>query len=170
MKLSLPPKLVGKLVWVLVISFCKIFIPSYVFGALLCRNWPFSLPNRLTLWTTLISNMLAHLFLAEQMFLQSNLPPLWSHVLLSKTSLLQGTMQSHQCSLPWGLFNFFISKGLLSHQETSSPLTNCALSPGKHHSSPTSIIHQNYDFHELLSILNLIHLCVIKQNYHKKTS
>jgi hypothetical protein len=28
MKLSLPPKLVGKLVWVLVISLCKIFIPS----------------------------------------------------------------------------------------------------------------------------------------------
>ncbi len=29
MKLSLPPKLVEKLVWVPVISFCKIFIPSY---------------------------------------------------------------------------------------------------------------------------------------------
>ncbi len=28
MKLSLPSKLVGKLVWVPVISFCKIFIPS----------------------------------------------------------------------------------------------------------------------------------------------
>jgi hypothetical protein len=30
-------------------SFCKNFIPSYVFDALLCRNWPFSAPNRLTL-------------------------------------------------------------------------------------------------------------------------
>jgi len=38
-----------KLVWVLVISFSKIFIPSYPFDALLCRNWPFSPPNRLTL-------------------------------------------------------------------------------------------------------------------------
>jgi hypothetical protein len=33
-KLNLP-KLVEKLVWVPVISFCKIFIPSYVFDALL---------------------------------------------------------------------------------------------------------------------------------------
>jgi hypothetical protein len=32
MKLNLPPKLVEKLVWVLVISFCKIFIPNYMFG------------------------------------------------------------------------------------------------------------------------------------------
>ncbi len=55
MKLSLPPKLVEKLVWVpAVISFCKIFIPSYGFDALLCRNWPFSPPNRLTLRTTLL--------------------------------------------------------------------------------------------------------------------
>jgi hypothetical protein len=38
-KLSLPPKLVEKLVWVPVISYCKIFIPSYAFDALLCRNW-----------------------------------------------------------------------------------------------------------------------------------
>jgi hypothetical protein len=36
MKLSLAPKLVEKLVWVPVISFWKIFIPSYVFDALLC--------------------------------------------------------------------------------------------------------------------------------------
>jgi hypothetical protein len=38
MKLSLPGKLVEKLVWVPVISFYKIFnfIPSYVFDALLC--------------------------------------------------------------------------------------------------------------------------------------
>jgi hypothetical protein len=55
MKLSLPPKLVGKLVWVPVTSFCKIFIPSYAFDALLCRNWPFSPPNRLTLRITLIN-------------------------------------------------------------------------------------------------------------------
>ncbi len=52
MKLSLPPKQVEKLVWVPVISFCKIFNPSYAFDALLCRNWPFSPPNRLTLWRT----------------------------------------------------------------------------------------------------------------------
>jgi hypothetical protein len=38
MKLSLPPKLVEKLVWVPVISFCRIFILSYTFDALLCRN------------------------------------------------------------------------------------------------------------------------------------
>jgi hypothetical protein len=31
------------------ISFCKIVISSYPFDALLCRNWPFSPPNRVTL-------------------------------------------------------------------------------------------------------------------------
>ncbi len=38
MKLSLPENLVEKLVWVPIISFCKIFnfIPSYVFDALSC--------------------------------------------------------------------------------------------------------------------------------------
>jgi hypothetical protein len=35
MKLSSPPKLVEKLVWVLY----KNFIPSYAFDALLCQNW-----------------------------------------------------------------------------------------------------------------------------------
>jgi hypothetical protein len=60
MKLSLPPKLVEKLVWVPVISFCKIFIPSYAFDALLCRNWPFSPPNRLTLRTTLMHSLLTY--------------------------------------------------------------------------------------------------------------
>ncbi len=54
MKLSLPPKLVEKLVWVPVISFCKIFIPSYTFDALLRQNWSFSPPNRLTLRITLL--------------------------------------------------------------------------------------------------------------------
>jgi len=35
-----------QLVWVPVILLCKIFIPSYVFDALLlCWNWPFSPPN-----------------------------------------------------------------------------------------------------------------------------
>jgi hypothetical protein len=52
MKLSLPPKLVEKLVWVLVISLGKIFIPRYAFDGLLCWTWPFSPPNRLTLWIT----------------------------------------------------------------------------------------------------------------------
>jgi hypothetical protein len=47
-------KLVEKLLWVPIISFCKIFIPSYVFDALLCRNWPFSPPNHLTIWITLL--------------------------------------------------------------------------------------------------------------------
>ncbi len=36
MKLSLPPKLVEKLVWVPVILFCKISFPMYAFDALLC--------------------------------------------------------------------------------------------------------------------------------------
>jgi hypothetical protein len=43
-----------KLVWVPVISFCKIFIPSYVFDPLLCRNRPSSSPNRKTLPITLM--------------------------------------------------------------------------------------------------------------------
>jgi hypothetical protein len=33
----------------------EIFIPSYTFDALLCRNWPFSPPNRETLQITLLS-------------------------------------------------------------------------------------------------------------------
>ncbi len=33
---------------------CKILIPSYAFDVLLCQNWPFSPPNRMTLQTTLI--------------------------------------------------------------------------------------------------------------------
>jgi hypothetical protein len=54
MKLSLPPKLVEKLVCVPklveklvcvpVISFCKIFIPSFAFAALLCRETGCSRP------------------------------------------------------------------------------------------------------------------------------
>jgi hypothetical protein len=35
MKLNLPPKLMEKLVWVPVISFCKIFIAGYLLDALL---------------------------------------------------------------------------------------------------------------------------------------
>jgi hypothetical protein len=54
MKLGLPPKLSEQLVWVPVILLCKIFIPNYVFDALLCWNWPFSPPNRRTAWTTLL--------------------------------------------------------------------------------------------------------------------
>jgi hypothetical protein len=52
MKFSLPPKLVENLVWVPGISLCKIFISSYTFNGLLCRNWP--LPNRETLQMTLL--------------------------------------------------------------------------------------------------------------------
>jgi hypothetical protein len=57
MKLSLPSKLVEKPVWVPVISLCKIFIPSYVFDALLyAETGPFSPPNRGSLRITLIHN------------------------------------------------------------------------------------------------------------------
>jgi hypothetical protein len=54
MKLNLPSKLVEKLLSVPVTSFCKIFIPSYVFDALFCQNWPFSPPNHTTLRISLI--------------------------------------------------------------------------------------------------------------------
>jgi len=54
MKLSLQPKLVEKLVWVPAISFSKILILSYVFDALVCRNWAFLPPNREALHITLI--------------------------------------------------------------------------------------------------------------------
>ncbi len=47
-------KLVKKLVWIPVISFCKSFILSYVFDGMLCQNWPFSPPSRLTLRITLL--------------------------------------------------------------------------------------------------------------------
>ncbi len=53
-KRNLPPKLVKKLVWIPVISFCKIFILSYVFDCMLCRNWPFWPPSRVTLRITLL--------------------------------------------------------------------------------------------------------------------
>jgi hypothetical protein len=53
MKLSLPPKLVEKLVWVPVLALCKIFILSYMPDAILWENWPFSPPNRVTIWITL---------------------------------------------------------------------------------------------------------------------
>jgi hypothetical protein len=43
-------------VWVPVISFCKILNPSYTFDALLCRSWPFSPPNRLTLRISLFGS------------------------------------------------------------------------------------------------------------------
>jgi hypothetical protein len=49
---NLQPKLVEKLVWVPLLLFCKIFVHSDVFDALLCRNWPFSPPNRLTIAIT----------------------------------------------------------------------------------------------------------------------
>jgi hypothetical protein len=48
MKLSLPPKLVEKL-----LHFVKILFPVRWVDAQLCRNWPFSLPNRMTLRITL---------------------------------------------------------------------------------------------------------------------
>ncbi len=61
MKLSLPPKLVEKLVWVAVIWFCKIFIPSWVFDAPLCWNWLFTPPNGLTLCITLFYDNLLNI-------------------------------------------------------------------------------------------------------------
>jgi hypothetical protein len=51
MKLCLPPKLVEKLVWVSVISFCKIFIPSYAYYVQTGRSRP---PNQRTLHITLM--------------------------------------------------------------------------------------------------------------------
>jgi hypothetical protein len=54
MKLSIPPELVEKLVWVPVILFYKISFPVTCLMPLLCRNWPFSPPNRLTVQITLI--------------------------------------------------------------------------------------------------------------------
>jgi hypothetical protein len=48
-------KIGGKLVWVPVISLCKIYIPSYTFDALLSQTWQFSPPNRGTLLITLIA-------------------------------------------------------------------------------------------------------------------
>jgi hypothetical protein len=62
MKLSLAPKLLEKLVWVPVILFCKIFIPGYMFDALLCRNWQLSPPKGVTLWITLLLVSLSHLY------------------------------------------------------------------------------------------------------------
>jgi hypothetical protein len=56
MKPSLPPKLVEKLAWVPVISFSKIFIASYTFDGLLCRNWPFSPLTRVTLLVTVTAH------------------------------------------------------------------------------------------------------------------
>jgi hypothetical protein len=54
MKLHLSPKLMDKLVWVPVISFSRIFIPSSVFDGLLSRNRLFSPPNCETLQRSLL--------------------------------------------------------------------------------------------------------------------
>jgi len=60
MKLSLPPKLVEKLVWIPVISFCKISIPtvmrSMAYYVETDRSCP---PNRVTLGRTLICSHLS---------------------------------------------------------------------------------------------------------------
>jgi hypothetical protein len=48
-------KIGGKTSFSLSYLFCKIFIPSYMFDALLCRNWQFSPPNRETLQITLMT-------------------------------------------------------------------------------------------------------------------
>jgi len=82
MKLSLPPKLVAKLVWVPVISFRKIFIPSYAFDALLCRNGPFSPPDRLTLRITLI---------------YANIYNKWKRILITEYK----TVKSWKCEHVW---------------------------------------------------------------------
>jgi hypothetical protein len=44
---------VEKLIWIPIILFH--FIPTYMFDALLCWNWSFSPPNRMTLQITLLS-------------------------------------------------------------------------------------------------------------------
>jgi hypothetical protein len=49
MKLSLPSKMVEKLVWVPVTSFSKVVIPNYTSDGLLSQNWSFSHPNCSTL-------------------------------------------------------------------------------------------------------------------------
>ncbi len=55
MKLSLLPKMVEHIVWVPVISFCKIFLSCYVYDALLCRKTGQSHPPcRETFWITLL--------------------------------------------------------------------------------------------------------------------
>jgi hypothetical protein len=55
MKLSLPPKLMENLICIpIIILFRKIFIPNYIFDALLCWNWLFSRPSRVTLRITLL--------------------------------------------------------------------------------------------------------------------
>jgi hypothetical protein len=54
MKLSIPPKLVGKLVWVPVIMFCKISFPVKHLMPHYAETGPFSPPNRPTLQITLI--------------------------------------------------------------------------------------------------------------------
>jgi hypothetical protein len=59
-KLSLPPKLVEELVWVPLISFCKVFIPSYTrLMPYYAETGRFSAPNCLTLLRITLS--LAHL-------------------------------------------------------------------------------------------------------------
>jgi len=72
MKLNLPPKLVEKLVCVPIISFCKIFIPSYhTFDALLHPNWVLLPLNWLTLWIILMNpifytNYKSHIQITQQ--------------------------------------------------------------------------------------------------------
>jgi hypothetical protein len=53
-------KIVGKTSLGPVISLCKIFVPSYTFDAIFCRNWPFSAPICGTFPLTLLHNTLLH--------------------------------------------------------------------------------------------------------------
>ncbi len=102
MKLSLPPKLNGKkLVWVPVISFCKLFTPNYAFDALLYQNWLFSPPNRLTLRITLICGF----FKAKVLILGIFLPPCFSlskvHGKLDMLAIYNWSIEYHHPPL-WG--------------------------------------------------------------------
>jgi hypothetical protein len=71
---TVPSELVEKLVWVPVILLCKIFILSYMFDVLLCRNWPSSPPNRETLnssiwWNIILSGICFMLHVGDEIHL-----------------------------------------------------------------------------------------------------
>ncbi len=87
MKLSLSSKLVEKLIWVPVILFCKIFIPSYAFGGLLCRNWLVSPPSHITLSITQMYNNLCTLQ-----------PPLCPPLLTQKKKTSESSLQRYECA------------------------------------------------------------------------
>jgi hypothetical protein len=109
-----------KLVWVPIIVFCKIFIPSYTFDALLCWNWSFLPPNQVTLQITLTRDVFSFKFepvLFGFSFLREPLVLFWHfkiYVTIPLVHVSARFFQNLNLSIPI-LAHFFKFKNLWTH-------------------------------------------------------